>query len=169
MRSSRFVRVAALALMLAVARGSAVSAQQGEAAPDASPQGAQQRLIEMFLDHATLELNLTEEQRGGLEDVLRETMDRRAELSRNQVRLRREITDALSDPATSAAEFQRLADASLALKAREVELLEWQQARLLDVLTPRQSLRFQIMQERLAQRVAEMRRRRADPRQQPPR
>jgi hypothetical protein len=119
----------------------------------------------MFLDQATIELNLSEEQHSGLEIVLQETMERRAELARGQSQLRREIMDVLSEPSTGADEFRRLADASLALKRQEVELLEWQQERLLDVLTPRQSLRFMLLQERLAQRIEAMRRNRA--RQQP--
>ena len=115
----------------------------------------------MFLDQATIELNLTEDQRSGLEVVLRETMERRAELARSQSQLRREITDGLSDPSTGGDEFRRLADASVALKQQEVELLRWQQGRLLDVLTPRQSLRFMQLQERLAQRIEAVRRNRA--------
>lgn len=163
MRSSRYPRVGALPLMLALAFASTASAQNaGEPAADRElPQQAQERLIEVFLDQATIELNLTEDQRSGLEVVLRETMERRAELARSQSQLRREITDALSDPSTGDDEFQQLADASVALKQQEVELLRWQQRRLLDVLAPRQSLRFMLLQERLAQRIEAVRRNRA--------
>ncbi len=38
--------------------------------------------------------------------------------------------------------------------------MHWQQQRLTDVLTPRQSLRFMLLQERLAQRIEAMRRER---------
>jgi hypothetical protein len=159
MTFSRFSSAAALLLSLSLAGASAVSAQDAPGR-GTNPQQAQQRVVEMFLDHATAELNLTAEQRSGLEVALQETMDRRGELARNQQQLRREIRDALSDPETADDEFRRLADASLMLKRQEVELLGWQQDRLLEELTPRQSLRFMLLQEQLAQRIQAMRRER---------
>ena len=159
MTLSRYSSAAALLLSLSLAGASAVSAQDPPGR-GTNPQQAQQRVIEMFLDHATAELNLTAEQRSGLEVALRETMDRRGELARNHQQLRREIRDALSDPATADDEFRRLAAASLMLKRQEVELLDWQQNRLLEELTPRQSLRFMLLQEQLAQRIQAMRRER---------
>jgi Spy/CpxP family protein refolding chaperone len=156
------LRVAAPLLMLALVGAMAAWAQNAPA-PDGrgnTPQEGQERLIKTFLDHATVELNLTEEQRSGLEGVMRESMQRRGELSRNQVRLRREIMDALANPSTGDGEFNRLAESSLQLKRREVELMHWQQQRLTEVLTPRQALRFMLMQERLAQRIEAMRRNR---------
>jgi hypothetical protein len=124
-------------------------------------QQGQDGLIEMFLDHATAELNLTEEQRSGLEVALRETMDRRGELARRQAQVAREIREALSDPATQDDEFRRLSGEIISAKRREVELAEWQDSRLLEVLTPRQTLRFMLMQQQLAQRIEEIRRQRS--------
>jgi Spy/CpxP family protein refolding chaperone len=134
-----------------------VAAAQTDAA-DREAMQQQERLIETFLDHATTELNLTVEQRGQLRQVLEETMDRRAELARSQIELRRQIRDALADPSSGDERFRRLAESTLELRNRDVELLRWQQERLLQVLTPRQALRFMLMQERLAQRIAELRR-----------
>ncbi len=118
----------------------------------------QARLTRRFLDHATSELNLSVEQRDGLESVLQETMKRRRGLAERQFRLRREIREAFSDPSTGDGEFRRLAEEATATRRRELELLEWQNERLAQVLTPRQALRFVMMQERLAQQVRNMRR-----------
>ncbi len=155
----RDARIPMLLLWLCLAASSARAQLPDEERPGEPLQQAE-RLIQMFLDHATTELNLTVEQRAGLEVALRETMARRGELSRGQFQLRRQIGEALANPASGDDEFRRLSEASLALKRQEVELLHWQQQRLTQVLTPRQSLRFMLLQERLAQRIEAMRRER---------
>jgi len=147
------------ALVLAVGGPSTVLSQS-VAEPRGQERSAQQdqeRVIEMFLDHATAELNLTVEQRAGLDQVLRETLGRRAELAGSQVQVRRQVRDALSDPATADQEFRRLASAILDVRRQEIELLDWQEGKLFEVLTPRQTLRFMLLQQQLAQRVEEMR------------
>ncbi len=159
MKGTRNGRLVVMLLWLCLAVSSAKAQIPDEEMPGEPPRQAE-RLIEMFLDHATAELNLTVEQRAGLEVALRETMARRAELSRGQFQLRRQIGETLANPASGDDEFRRLSEASLALKRQEVELLHWQQQRLLQVLTPRQSLRFMLLQERLAQRIEAMRRER---------
>jgi Spy/CpxP family protein refolding chaperone len=131
---------------LAEPQGQEHSAQQG-----------QERVIEMFLDHATAELDLTVEQRAGLDRIMRETMGRRAELARSQAQVRRQVRDALSDPATVDQEFRRLVGAMLDARRQEIELLDWQEGRLFEVLTPRQTLRFMLLQQQLAQRIEDMR------------
>ncbi len=156
----RDARIPMLLLWLGLAATSARAQIPDDEGRGGAPQQPE-RLIQMFLDHATAELNLTVDQRSGLEVALRETMARRAELSRAQFQLRRQIGETLANPASGNDEFSRLSEASLALKRREVELLQWQQQRLAGVLTPRQALRFMLLQERLAQRIEAMRRERA--------
>lgn len=146
-----------MAVLATVAPAAAQQRPQRRVSPGQT-QEAQARLTRRFLDHATSELNLSVEQRGGLESVLQETMKRRRELAERQFRLRRQIREALSDPSTEDGEFRRLAEEATAIKRQELELLEWQNGRLAEVLTPRQALRFSIMQERLARQVQSMRR-----------
>lgn len=155
----RDARIPMLLLWLGLVASPAHAQIPDEEGPGGTPQQAE-RLIQMFLDHATAELNLTVDQRSGLEVALRETMARRVELSRAQFQLRRQIGETLANPASGDDEFNRLSEASLALKRKEVELLHWQQQRLSQVLTPRQALRFMLLQERLAQRIEAMRRER---------
>lgn len=120
----------------------------------------QERLIDAFVDRATAELNLTGAEREQLENVLRETLERRARLARRQQELRHEIQGALSDPNSEDGEFRRLTDLVLEVKRDEMELAAWQRDSLLEFLTPRQTLRFMLMQQQLAQRVDEVRRKR---------
>lgn len=162
MKCWRSKTAAACMLALALAGPPPAHSQSSAQArgQDSAPQG-QERVIKMFLDHATAELDLTVEQRAGVERVLRETMTRRAELARSQARLRREVREALSDPSTADQEFQRLAGGILEVRRREIDLLEWQEGRLLEVITPRKTLRFMLLQQELAQRVEAMRRERS--------
>lgn len=162
MNRQRLHRVSVLILASALAGVAPAFSQTAadRAGREGRPQQGQERLIETFLDHATTELNLDVEQRSGLEQVLRETMDRRGELARSQAQLRREIREALSDPATADEDFRRLAGAILDVRRQEVELLDWQEGRLLEVLTPRQTLRFMLIQQQLAQRIDDVRKNR---------
>ena len=116
------------------------------------------RLVERFLDLATVELNLSVAQREALGGIMEETSQRRRDLGRAQVQLRRDIQRALSDPATESETFARLIERRFELQARGLELQRWQRERIGQALTPRQTLRFMLMQERLAQRVEAMRR-----------
>lgn len=161
MKRVRVLADATLWLALIVAAAGFASAQTPErpGQPELS-QEAQTQLIERLLDHATAELNLNVEQRGRLQEVLEETLERRSGLVRRQRQLGREIQGALSDPRTDEEEFRRLAEAKLDVARQGVELAEWQQERLAEFLTARQLLRFMNMQDRLAQRIQEMRRNR---------
>lgn len=152
----RFIRPGIVLALLASAAASPVRAQQPDRPPPA--QEREGRVMQMFLDHATMELDLSVEQRETLGRILRETFQRRARLAEEGRQLQRRTRQALSDPATEGAAFERLGQATLALKQRELELLEWQRGRLLESLTPRQTLRFMLMQERLARRIETMRR-----------
>ena len=153
----RFIRPGIVLALLASAAASPVRAQQPDRPPPAG-QEREGRVMQMFLDHATVELDLSVEQRETLARILRETFQRRARLAEEGRRLQRRVREALSDPATEGTTFERLGQATLALKQRELELLEWQRGRLLESLTPRQTLRFMLMQERLARRIETMRR-----------
>lgn len=148
-----------LALVLAGVETTLAQSPNGVRNPEPD-QEAQGRLIQRLLDHATAELNLSADQRARLQEVLVETMERRQELERHQGQLAHEIQRALSDPTSGEEEFRRLADEKVAVGRQNVELGEWQQARLAEFLTSRQLLRFMLMQERLAQRIQEMRRNR---------
>ena len=149
MRRSSGWAVAACSL-LALGAASGASAQEGAGRSEG-------RLLRMFLDHATVELDLTREQRDGLGRILRETFARRTRLAREGRELQRAVRSALADPSTGDESFRRLSQASLDLKRRELELLAWQRERVEGVLAPRQTLRFLLMQAQLARRIEAMR------------
>ena len=151
------------ALVLALV---SIAAPTDAQVPEVDQRG-QEQLITRLLDHATAELNLSVEQRDRLRGVMVETIGRRRELARRQFQLGREIQAALSNPATTEESFRSLAEANLALRREGADLIQWQQQQLSDFLTARQSLRFLLMQDRLARRIEEMRRNRARGRRQP--
>jgi len=155
----RLARSAALLTLFTAVTVSLASAQNpGPPPAREQEQREQSRLLEMFLDQATIELDLSAEQRQGLQRALRETFVRRARLAREGRELQRSIREALADPSSDDAVFERLSEASLDLKRRELDLLDWQRGRLAEVLTARQTLRFMLMQEQLARRIQAMRR-----------
>jgi Spy/CpxP family protein refolding chaperone len=124
----------------------------GAAMPLDAQQG-HQRLRQRFMDVATEQLDLSERQRAEVGRIFDGTMERRMELVRDQTELQRRIMAALRDPATQDADFRRLVERITELKRREVELLEWQQSQLSRVLEPRQTLRFLLLQQRVAERI----------------
>lgn len=158
------IRLAIALCSFAVLLGASTASAQGNPPRGGAGQGAgqqevdQERLMERFLDLATTELNLSAEQRDQLGVVLQEASERRRGLGRRQMQLRRDISQALADPTTEASEFTRLAERFLTLQHEGLEIQEWQRDRVLEVLTPRQTLRFMLLQERLARRIQEMRR-----------
>lgn len=147
--------VCLLALLIGPAPEGLAQDREGEATNQRMQEG---RLVERFLDLATMELNLSVEQREALVRIMEETSQRRRDLGRAETQLRRDIQRALSDPATQSETFARLIERRFELQARGLELQRWQQERIAQALTPRQTLRFMLMQERLAQRVEAMRR-----------
>lgn len=128
----------------------------------ALPTPAQQSgrpLKERFLDHATAELALSSDQRDRLDELFDRAMERRRDLVREQFQLRRQISEALSDPSTPDLEFTRLSARIAELKQAEADLIEWQRNELSTILRPRQALRFFLLQQRLAERIQDARRR----------
>lgn len=122
------------------------------AAP-ALAQEAGARLKARFLDHVTTELDLDREQREALEEIFDRTIERRRQLARDGLALRGRIRDALSRPTTPDETFRELTEALIQQRIREAESLSWQREELARILTPRQTLRFILMQQRVARRV----------------
>lgn len=114
-----------------------------------------------FLDYATAQLDLNTEQRAGLSRVVRQTMERRRDLVRRRLELRRRVRAALADPSADPSDFKRLTEDIAHLKRDEADLIDWQRRELGDVLDPRQTLRFLMMEQRMAERVAAARSRQA--------
>ncbi len=142
-----------LALLL-VAVGAEAQEASARRQDDPLMQG---RLIERFLDMATTQLDLTVEQREGLNRVLREAAERRSALGRGQRELQGAIQSALADPATQEEQFAQFSQRMLELQREGLQLQVWQRERLLEILNPRQVLRFMLLQEHLVRRIEEMR------------
>lgn len=142
-------------------------AAQQDTARDRRPQpGAQgeaqgeqlrHRLMDGFLDHASKELELTEDQTRRLHQEFREIQGKRRSLIREQraVRLRLEALN--QEGRASDAEASQLLQRAAELKEREAALWREEQERIGRVLTPAQQARFLVLQERFAERVRRMR------------
>ncbi len=154
MKKSRVLSKWFLAVTAAVLSASAGLAQGGRGAGGRD----QEDLIDRFLNLATSELNLTVEQRSSLGAILQEVAEQRRELGRGQMELQRDIQAALTDPATEEGTFAALANRRFEIQRQGIALQERQRERVAEVLTARQTLRFILMQERLARRIEAMRR-----------
>lgn len=115
------------------------------------------RLMGRFLDHASEELDLSEDQTRRLHQEFGAMQEQRRSLIREQraVRLRLEALN--QEGRASDAEARELLQRAADLKAREAELWREEQDRIGRVLTPAQQARFLVLQERFAERVRQMR------------
>ena len=141
---------------------SAQDRKEGRQAGDA--ERLRSRLMTQFLDHASKELDLTEDQTRRLHQEFGEVQEKRRSLIREQraVRLRLEALN--QEGRASDDEARQLLQRAADLKAREAELWREEQERIGRVLTPAQQARFLMLQERFAERVRQMRQdRRRDP------
>ena len=83
--------------------------------------------------------------------------ERRSALGRGQRELQGAIQSALADPATQEEQFAQFSQRMLELQREGLQLQVWQRERLLEILNPRQVLRFMLLQEHLVRRIEEMR------------
>lgn len=133
------------------------------------------RIMGRFLDEASRDLELTEDQSRRLSEAVRASHEERRSLIREQRAVRLRLEALTLEGKGSDAEARELLDRAARLKAREAELWREEQERIARVLTPAQQARFLVLQERFAQRVRELRRertlqdRRARPEPQRPR
>lgn len=139
---------------------------QARPAPSGVGEPQEERLraeiLHRFLGRASHELELSEEQRGRFEHEFRGIQEKRRSLIAEQHALRRRLTRLAAGRATSDTsdeEARELLRRAGELKVREAELWREEQERLGRILSPRQHVRFLMMQERFAQRVRDMRRR----------
>ncbi len=166
------------ALVGALAAGSARAQQDTARAGPAQPGPArvqeerEERLraevMRRFLEHASRELDLTEEQRRELAAELQGMHERRRALFREQREVRWQLDELARSVRGEDAEAQQLLRRTAELKGREAELWRDEQERIGRILKPHQQVRFLMMQERFAERVRALRQRRGLDRPAPP-
>ena len=158
MRKTRLAFAIVAGLALAPWAGPAARAQEQDTARAGAEADRRAALLRRFFDGMARELDLSPEQRAQLEPEMRAMQEERAALLREQRELRREMQEAARRGELDDETARRLLDRAAQLKAREAELWRRDQERLGRTLSPRQRLRLLMMQERMAQRVQQMRR-----------
>lgn len=153
------ILLAPLLLCLGLLQPAAVQSQAGPGRRAA----LQERVFQRFLDTAASTLQLDATGRRRLAEVLREGQERRSELRRELMEVRRSLMHAVEDPDAPEEEIRRSLDVVSELRRREYELWRDEQAALARVLTPRQHARFMGLQMRFVERVRELQGRRGPP------
>jgi uncharacterized membrane protein len=117
----------------------------------------ERQILQRFVDQSAAEMRLPRERRDRLERWLTESTAERRDLTTRAADLRKRLVDAVGDPATTDAEFERILRDLDALRQREYELWKRDQDELARTLTPRQRAHFAIRLLRLQEMIDEQR------------
>jgi Spy/CpxP family protein refolding chaperone len=133
----RLIVIVALAMVVP-------SVAMAQAGPRGAPPTPEQRaelegrVIQRFIQQTGAELGLAAEQTVQLETLFREQMTARRQVARSASELRRRLQQAVQAGTTSEAQFARMLSELESLRNREHELEVREQARLAELLTPKQ-------------------------------
>jgi len=99
-------------------------------------------------------LNLNDQQASRLMDVNRRFGDDRIRLTRDELRIRRDLRQSIADRDSSRApETARLLDGLLEVQRQRLELQQKEQSQLSEFLTPEQRARYIAMMDQLRRRI----------------
>lgn len=121
------------------------------------------QVLQRFMDRVSERLQLDPEQRGQLEQVLRDNEVQRRALQRDATTLRRDLADAVRNPDTKPGEFDRLLGRMADLRVRDAKLWRDEQSALAHVLSPRQRAEFIGLRLQFYEMVQRLRRQRGMP------
>lgn len=123
----------------------------------------QAQVLDRFMDRVSARLQLDPDQRIRLEQVLHENEVKRRSLQEDAAALRRQLGDAIRDPDTRPADFDRLLGRMGDLRARDARLWRDEQSALAHVLSPRQRAEFVGLRMQFYEMVQRLRRQRGMP------
>jgi hypothetical protein len=152
------VLVLALVPSLAFAQRPGRPGQQKERREELETQ-----IVQRFLNHVAMELQLDGNTRARLEQHLRQTAARRRALAQSTVQLRGQMLRAVRDSSTADAEFTRLIGEMTRLRGQEEDMWRSDQESLRGILTPRQHARFVVMWIRFNEQIRDAAMRRPGP------
>lgn len=107
------------------------------------------QLLQRFTRQAGQEMRLDSAARDRLTRIIQGVAAERRDLNTAAIDLRRRLALAVRDPASTDAQFEQLMAEQNALRQRENQLWQREQARLSQVLTPRQRAHFALLWLRL--------------------
>lgn len=129
-----------------------LAAQTGRGMPR-DRQQLERQVMERFAGQVGRELDLNAADQVRIRDWLLASNQRRRELARETVTLRREIAAAVRSPDTDNAEFERLLGRLHELRQREVEALRNDERELAEWLSPRQRAQLFVSIARFQERM----------------
>ncbi|HEX6309125.1 MAG TPA: hypothetical protein VFZ69_13100 [Longimicrobiales bacterium] len=113
----------------------------------------ERQVMERFARQVGDEMNLSASDRTRVRDWLVQSNQRRREMARETMALRRRMAEAVQSPATTDAEFERLLDELRTIRRRELEQLQSDERELSQWLTPRQRAQLFIGLGRFQERI----------------
>ena len=152
----RVIRLVVLALMIP-----GLAAAQGRGPDPDRRAELEQRLRGQFLRQLAERLDLTEEQRTGVREVLAEGAEARRDLALESQALRIDLIQAVREDGTPMSRFQELLAQLDVIRAREQEIAQQEEAGLAEFLNPRQLAVFLMVRMQFNERLQQLRGRRA--------
>jgi Spy/CpxP family protein refolding chaperone len=152
------VRIRAIAMVAAslLLTGAVQAQAQVGRGPPGDRLVLERQIFQRFSQQVGQELRLEAGARGRLEQILLEGSARRRERAREAMELRRTIVEAMRDPQTDDAQFERMFSSLRELRQRENQDWEREEADLARILTPRQRALVILRLAQLQERVREM-------------
>lgn len=117
----------------------------------------QQRVHARFMEILAQRLQLNDQQRDQVSEILQKDMQERLDLGRKSMQTRRALALATADTTTEPARIQTLLDAMDRLRRQEAALAAREDSALATVLTPRQRAEFIMLRTRFNERVRQIR------------
>ena len=146
-----------LAGVLALSLGGVTPAAAQRMGPPQERQQLERRVRQRFAEMIRTRLGLTDEEAQLLEQTIQGFQASRMALAREEQALRARTDALLKDPQASDEEAADVLDRLEELRLREADLIQSEQAQLLEFLSPLQVVRFHSMREQFAQRVQQLR------------
>ncbi|MGQ0563218.1 MAG: hypothetical protein ACT443_15260 [Gemmatimonadota bacterium] len=119
-------------------------------------QELQREIGDRFMRQVAKQLRLDEATQSKLEQHLRQTGEQRRDLAERSQILRIQMVRAARDSATADAELRRLLSEATALRQKEEDLWQADQASLARILTPRQHVQFVFLWLRFTDQIRDM-------------
>lgn len=148
-------RIGLMALVLAVAP-MALPAQGVGPNQDRRAE-LEQQVRRQFLAQIAERLELTNAQREQVREVLAESADARRDVALESHALRIDLMQAVRSEDASMADFEEILERLDAIRARERQLEEQEEAALADILDPRQRAMFLMVRMQMNERIRQMR------------
>lgn len=148
----------AIAIVLLVLLTPATGLAQGRGPDPDRRAELEQRVRQQFLRHVADRLDLTAEQRTRVREVLAEGAEARRDLALESQALRIDLIQAVRDDEAEMARFEAILERLEAIRAREREIAQQEEAALAEVLDPRQRAVFLLLRMEMNDRVRQLRR-----------